>query len=72
VARWFSVVKNLLIETAIHKQFYSIGLEIKRQGREADNDEQPSHKMNAEPAVTVVTVRIAAVVGDSCALTFYY
>jgi len=60
----------LQIETGIQKQFYSIGLEIKQQGRQADNDEQPCPKMNAEPPVTAVTVRIAAVVRDSCALTF--
>jgi len=62
--------QNLQIETGIHKQFYSICLGIKQQGREDDNHQQPSPKMNDEPAVTAVTVRIAAVVRDSCALTF--
>ena len=69
-AIWFSVVKSMQIETGIHKQFYSIGLGIKRQGREADNHQQPSPKMNDESAVTAVTVRIAELVRDSCALTF--
>jgi len=58
------------IETGIHKEFYSIGLGIKQQGLEADNHQQPSRKMNDEPAVTAVTVCIAAVVMDSCALVF--
>ena len=48
------------IETGIHKQFYSIGPGIKQSGRVADNHQQPSRKMNDEPAVTAVTVRIAA------------
>jgi len=69
-ARGCSDVKSLQIETGIHKQFYSIGLGIKQQEREADNHQQPSPKVNDEPAVTAVTVRIAALVRDSCALTF--
>jgi hypothetical protein len=44
--------------------------EIKRPGREADNHQQTSHKMKDEPAVTAVTLRIAAVVRDSCAFIF--
>jgi len=69
-ARGCSVVKNLQIETGIHKQFYSIGLGLKRQGREAENYQQLSPKMNDESAVADFTVRIAAAVKDSCALTF--
>jgi hypothetical protein len=58
------------IETGIHKQFYSVGLGIKRPGREDENHQQPSGKMNDEPAVTAVTIRIAAVVTDSCVFVF--
>jgi len=69
-ARGFCLGNSMQIETGIHKQFYSIGLGIRRQGREAEIHQKPSPKMNDEPAVTAVTVRIAAVVRDSCALTF--
>ena len=55
------------IETGIHNLFCSIGLGIKQSGHEADSHQQPSPKMNDEPAVTAVTVSIAAVVTDSCA-----
>jgi len=69
-ASGYSIVKRMQIVTGIHKQVYSIGLGIKQQGREADNHQQPSPKMNDESAVTAVTVRIAELVRDSCALTF--
>jgi len=58
------------IETGIDQQFYSIGLGIKQSGRVADNHQQPGRMMKDEPAVTAVTVCIAAVVRDSCAFVF--
>jgi hypothetical protein len=54
------------IETGIHKQFYSVGPVIKQRGRVADKQQQQSPKMKDEPAVTTVTVYIAAVFRDSC------
>jgi len=58
------------IGTGIHKQFYSNGLQIKQPGRETDNHRH-SCKMKDKPAVTIVTVRIAVVVSDSCAVTLF-
>ena len=43
---------------------------IKRPGREAEKHQRQSINMKEEPLVTAATERIAAVVGDSCALTF--
>jgi len=43
---------------------------IERPGLEADNHKRHSINMKDEPAVTAVTVRIAAVVRESCAFTF--
>jgi len=58
------------IETGIHKQFYSNRLQIKQPEREADNHRHIS-KMKDKPAVTVVSVRIAVAVVDSCAVTLF-
>ena len=65
--RRLSVVQNMQIEIGIHQQFYWIGQGIKQPVLEGDNHQQPNPKMNGEPAVTSVTVRIAAV-RDSCAV----
>ena len=58
------------IETGIHKHFYSIGPGYKKLGREADNHQRHSPQMEVEPAVTALTVRVAAVLTESCAFTF--
>jgi len=69
-ARSCSFVKSMQIETGIHKHFYSIGPGDKQLWREVDKHQRHSRKMEVEPAVAVLTVRIAAVLTDSCAYTF--
>jgi len=56
------------IETGIHNQFYSNGLQIKQPGRDTDNYRH-SCKMEDKPVVTAVTVRIVVAVVDSCVVT---
>jgi len=52
-----------------HTVFCSIGTGVEQLDSEAAVHLQPSPKMTDKPAVTALTVRIAAVVGGSCALT---
>jgi hypothetical protein len=58
------------IETGIHNQFFSIGTVVKQPGREADIHQRHSPKMKNQPVVAAITVRIASVVTDRCAVTF--
>jgi len=58
------------IETGIHKQFYSNGLQIKQPGRETDNHRH-SYNMKDKPAVTAVSVCLAVAVVDSCVVTLF-
>jgi len=58
------------IETGIHNHFYSIGPGYKKLGLEADNHQRHSPQMEVVPAVTSLTVHVAAVLTDSFALTF--
>ena len=59
--RGFSLALSLQVGTEAHIDFFCMGLQIKRPGRETDYYQCPSNKTRDQPAVTAVTVLIAVV-----------